>query len=85
MPEISRFYGIIIAMFADDHNPPHFHVRYGDYEAIVTIKEGIVKGQLPRKVLKAVFAWMDLHQKELTENWERLQEGQDAKKISPLK
>lgn len=85
MPEISRFYGIIIAMFADDHNPPHFHVRYGDYEAIVTIKEGIVKGQLPRKVLKAVFAWMDLHQKELTENWKRLQEGQDAKKISPLK
>lgn len=85
MPEISRFFGIIIAMFADDHNPPHFHVRYGDYEAIITIKDGIVKGELPRKVLKAVYTWMDLHQKELNENWQRLQQGQEAIKISPLK
>lgn len=42
MPEISRFLGIIIAMFADDHNSPHLHVRYGDYEAIITLKEGII-------------------------------------------
>lgn len=58
MPELSRFFGIIIAMFGDDHNPPHFHVRYGDNEAIITIKDGIVKGELPRKVLKDVFKWM---------------------------
>lgn len=85
MPEISRFLGIIIAMFGEDHNPPHFHVRYGDYEAIVTIKDGIVKGELPRKVLKAVFTWMDEHQSELMENWHRLQNGEEAKKIEPLK
>lgn len=49
MPELSRFFGIIIAMFGDDHNPPHFHVRYGDYEAIITIQDGIVKGELPKQ------------------------------------
>ena len=85
MPELSRFLGIIIAMFGDDHNPPHFHVRYGDLEAIVTIKDGIVKGELPRKVLKDVFKWMDLHQDELSENWQRLQNGKDIVKIEPLK
>lgn len=85
MPELSRFFGIIIAMFGDDHNPPHFHVRYGDNEAIITIKEGIVKGELPRKVLKDVFKWMDLHQAELSENWQRLQDGKDIVKIEPLK
>lgn len=72
-------------MFGDDHNPPHFHVRYGDNEAIITIKDGIVKGELPRKVLKDVFKWMDLHQAELSENWQRLQDGKDIVKIEPLK
>ena len=85
MPELSGFFGIIIAMFGDDHNPPHFHVRYGDNEAIITIKDGIVKGELPRKVLKDVFKWMDLHQAELSENWQRLQDGKDIVKIEPLK
>lgn len=85
MPELSRFFGIIIAMFGDDHNPSHFHVRYGDNEAIITIKDGIVKGELPRKVLKDVFKWMDLHQAELSENWQRLQDGKDIVKIEPLK
>ncbi len=84
-PELSRFFGIIIAMFGDDHNPPHFHARYGDYEAIITIKEGIVKGELPKKILKDVFKWMELHQKELEINWERLQAGQEIIKIEPLK
>ena len=72
-------------MFGDDHNPPHFHARYGDYEAIITIKEGIVKGELPKKILKDVFKWMELHQKELEINWERLQAGQEIIKIEPLK
>jgi len=65
MPEICRFFGIIIAMFGDDHNPPHFHVRYGDYRCTVTISKGVVKGQLPRKALKRVFEWMDEHHDEL--------------------
>ena len=83
MPEISRFYGIIIMMFADDHNPPHFHVRYGS-RAIVTIDKGIVQGQLSRKELNRVFEWLDLHHDELIENWNRLKNGQEPLPIKPL-
>ncbi len=85
MAEICRFCGIIIAMFADDHNPPHFHIRYGDYDATVTISNGIVKGTMPSKALKMVFEWMEDHQEELNENWSRLQNGEEATKIKPLK
>ena len=85
MPEICRFFGIIITMFADDHNPPHFHVRYGDYEAIVTIDKGVVKGEMPRNALKQVFRWMELNKEELAANWQRLQQGEEPKKIEPLK
>ena len=85
MPEICRFFGIIITMFADDHNPPHFHVRYGDYEAIVTIDKGVVKGEMPRNVLKQVFRWMELNKEELAANWQRLQQGEEPEKIEPLK
>lgn len=85
MSEISRFYGIIIGMFGDDHNPPHFHVRYGDYRAIITIQKGVVKGTLPRRVLNKVFEWMDLHSNELMENWNRLQQGEETFPINPLK
>lgn len=85
MPEICRFFGIIIMMFADDHNPPHFHIRYGDYEAIITIDKGIVKGEIPRNALKHVFLWMELHKKELEMNWIRLQNGEEPLKINPLK
>lgn len=84
MPEICRFWGIIIAMFADDHNPPHFHIRYGDYQAIVTIEKGVVKGEIPSSVLKQVFRWMELHKEELMMNWVRLQNGEEVQKINPL-
>ncbi len=84
MPEICRFFGIIIAMFADDHNPPLFHIRYGDYQAIVTIEKGVVKGEIPSSVLKQVFRWMELHKEELMMNWVRLQNGEEVHKINPL-
>jgi hypothetical protein len=85
MPEISKFYGIIIYMYIDDHNPPHFHVWYDDYQAEITIKEGIVRGEMPRRALRLVFEWLDLHRDELMENWERLSNSEAAKKIDPLK
>ena len=85
MPEISRFYGIIIYMYIDDHNPPHFHVWYDEYEATITIQDGIVTGSLPRRALKLVYEWLDLHQEELMENWRLLSNCETAKKISPLK
>ena len=61
MPEISRFYGIIIRMFFNDHNPPHFHIEYQDYEAVISIEDGTVNGNMPRRALKLVFEWLDLH------------------------
>ena len=85
MPEISRFYGIIIYMYLDDHNPPHFHVWYDEYEATITIQDGIVTGSLPRRALKLVYEWLDLHQEVLMENWRLLCNSEAAKKISPLK
>ena len=84
MPEISKFYGIIIYMYIDDHNPPLFHVWYDDYQAEITIKEGIVRGEMPRRALRLVFEWLDLHRDELLENWERLSNSEAAKKIAPL-
>ena len=84
MPEICHFYGIVIYMYIDDHNPPHFHVCYDDYQAEITIKEGIVRGEMPLRALRLVFEWLDLHRDELLENWERLSNSEAAKKIAPL-
>ncbi|MCX6172226.1 MAG: DUF4160 domain-containing protein [Flavobacterium sp.] len=85
MPEICRFYGIIIQMFFNDHNPPHFHVVYGDFKAVINIEDEIVEGFMPKRALKLVFEWMELHKKELIENWELAQNGELPKKIEPLK
>ena len=84
MPEISSFYGIVIYMYMSEHNPPHFHVKYQGYEAIVTINEGIVTGSIPRRALRLVYEWLDLHKDELLANWQRLTENQSPVKISPL-
>ena len=61
MPEISRFLGIIIRIFFKDHAPPHFHAEYGDYEISVDIHTGVVEGKFPKRALKAVLEWYDLH------------------------
>jgi hypothetical protein len=85
MLEISRFYGIIIQMFFNDHNPPHFHVVYGEFKAVINIDDEIVEGFMPKRALKLVFEWMDLHKKELIDNWQLAQNGELPKKIEPLK
>ncbi len=85
MPEISRFYGIIIYMFYNDHNPPHFHAEYQEFEATIEIESGIVKGQIPRRALKLVFEWLDLHKEELLLNWEKIEQRKSLEKIEPLK
>lgn len=84
MPEISRFYGLIILMFFNEHNPPHFHVTYGDYKAIVDINEEVVRGFMPKRALKILFEWMELHKEELLLNWEKCQYGINPDKIEPL-
>lgn len=85
MPEISRFYGIVIMMFYNDHNPPHFHANYGEYKVVISIDDEIVSGFIPRRALKLVFDWMDLHKLELLSNWEKCQNGDMPSKIEPLK
>ena len=85
MPELSRFYGIIITMYADDHNPPHFHVQYAEEEALFNIVDGVfMKGSLPSKAARLVLAWYEIHKDELLENWSNLNAGKPHIKISPL-
>lgn len=66
MPEISRFLGIIISVFYDEHNPPHFHAKYGGFKISVEINSGIVKGKFPKRTLRAVLDWHDLSQGRIT-------------------
>ena len=84
MPEISRFFGIVIRMLANEHAPPHFHAVYGEYEVTVTIDGGVVTGRFPGRALRHVLEWRDLHEAELAANWERLRAGQPPRPISPL-
>lgn len=71
MPEISRFYGIIIAMFWDDHNPPHFHARYGKYKVVIEIGSlRVLEGNLPPRALGLVIEWASQHKDKLMRNWE---------------
>jgi hypothetical protein len=85
MPEISRFFGIIIRMFFDEHGPPHFHAAYAGSVAQIGIDPiRLLRGQLPRRALSLVYEWAALHQNELMENWRRLQADQPADSIAPL-
>ena len=85
MPEICRFYGIIIAMFFDDHNPPHFHARYGDYRVAVEINSlRVLEGRIPPRALGLVMEWASQHQSELLRNWELAKNNQPPEKIAPL-
>src|SRR5258708_23088883 len=86
MPEISRFFGIVIRMYFDDHNPPHFHAIYADGEAQIGIDPvAILNGSLSGRATSLVVEWAALHQSELMQNWKRLQEGQSTQNISPFK
>lgn len=85
MPQISRFFGIIIAMYFDEHNPPHFHAIYQEYEAEMTIQElKILNGNLPPRALGLVIEWANLHQNELQDNWNRIENNLPPIKIKPL-
>jgi Domain of unknown function (DUF4160) len=85
MPQISRFLGIIIMMFYDDHNPPHFHAQYGEFKAIIGINDfALLEGKLPAKTLGLVVEWAVIHQEELMMNWELMKEKKPMQKIDPL-
>ena len=85
MPEVSRFLGITIAMYFNDHNPPHFHAEYNGEEAcfgIETLEK--IEGNLPPRICGYVIEWALLHQEELRKNWESLQKTGTFEKILPL-
>lgn len=85
MPEISRFLGIVIAMFYNDHGPPHFHARYGDSEIRVNIETGqIMSGAFPKRAEGLVMEWLELHRTELMQDWKLAGERKPLKKIAPL-
>ena len=88
MPIISMFYGIIIRMFLIDdkqHNLPHIHAKYAEFEASISIAEGeILAGDLPRKQLRLVQAWIELHRDELLADWDLAVSGESPYKIDPL-
>ena len=89
MPELSRFFGIIIRMYVEPgapHHRPHFHAYYQNHAAVYTIDPiEMISGTLPRRQRRLVEAWAELHQGELLVNWERLQSGQLPYKIAPLR
>ena len=86
MPEISRFYGIIVSMFYSEHNPPHFHARYGEYKMAVDIGSlRILEGNFPPRALGLVVEWASLHKEELLSDWELAAQNCLPEKIKPLK
>ena len=85
MHEISLFYGIRITMNWSNHNPPHFHVQYGNNKAEVLIEDGVIsEGYLPSRQLKFVLAWTEIHKDELMQNWELSKDGKPLNRIKPL-
>jgi len=84
MPELSRFLGIIIFMNFNDHPPPHFHAKYGSYQIVIEIKSGIVEGKFPKRALRLVMEWYEMHKDELLNNWNSIMETGEFTKIAPL-
>jgi len=81
MPEICRFLGIVISMYFDEHNPPHFHVRYNEYRAVIAIRNGnLLDGQLPARVRGLVEEWAEQHDDELLAMWD----SKKFHKVNPL-
>mgnify|MGYP001568874756 CR=1 FL=1 len=85
MPEISRFFGIIITMNYNDHVPPHFHARYGGDQAIIAIETlRVLGGRLSPRVMGLVVEWALQHREELLEDWRLARESAPLKRIAPL-
>lgn len=85
MPEICRFLGIVVGMFYNEHRPPHFHAKYGEYEIVVKIETGeVMQGYFPSRALGLVREWHTLHKDELLEDWRLAEFRKPLKKIDPL-
>ena len=85
MPVVSRFFGIVIAFYWEDHLPPHFHAKYSGDEAMIDIRNGdVLRGALPVRALSLVQEWRKQHTNELMEDWERSCRRQALAYITPL-
>jgi hypothetical protein len=84
VPEISRFFVIVIAMYYRDHAPPHFHAIYGEFEITIAVESGTVTGKFPAPALALVQGWRRTHQAELLESWQLARAGQPLPRIRPL-
>ena len=84
MPVVSRFLGIAIAILYRDHDPPHFHATYGEFEITVTISDGRVRGAFPPRGKALVLEWLQLHRDELLANWDRARRREPLVPIPPL-
>ncbi len=85
MPEISRFYGIVIKMFHSDHAPPHFHAEYGSHQAVIGIDAlAVIAGKLPPRATGLVMEWAAEHQDELRRVWEQARNQGQLDRIDPL-
>ncbi len=85
MPTISMFFGILIRMYYDEHNPPHFHASYQGNQATFDMDGNILDGDFPDRQKKLVAAWAVLHKDELLANWELAREDQSLFRIDPLR
>ncbi len=86
MPEISRFFGIVITMYHSDHPPPHFHARYQEQRAEISIDDcEVIDGYLSARVKRLVKEWHELHRDQLLENWRRFRIDEEPFKIEPLR
>lgn len=85
MPQVSRFFGIVIKMYYNDHQPPHFHAEYNEYEAEISIDTfAVIRGELPRRVLGLVLEWAAIHRDELRQNWDNARSHGLVSTIEPL-
>ena len=85
MPILSVFFGIVIRIYHLDHNPPHIHVQYGEYEATMDIRaRRVLQGQLPKRVLRLVLEWLDVRRTEVEQAWKAVQMMKNPKRIKPL-
>ena len=85
MPEVSRFFGIVVRMFFSDHEPAHFHAVYGEHEALIEIETlAIYRGELPRRALAMVLERAALRRDELRRDWVLARNGEPPEPITPL-
>ena len=85
MPEICRFYGIVIKMYFADHAPPHFHAEYAEHEARIAIESlAVISGKLPPRAMGLVAEWTTLHQQELAALWEKARRLEPLHRLDPL-